>query len=204
MPTTKIALQKLSKALVFTHAEAIQAGVSAPTIKRLLDAGQINKSARGVYYKITDANSDPSDIPEIEYRTASKIFGKSSYVGGHTALLHYRLCIDIPQTTDVIVPQSMRTKRSPFRALRTKLNLDIGVFEKNGYRLATIERAILDAMYFSHLWDNKGFPLAMLVNAIRTRETNTSKIREMAKDLGISSIFQTFESYLHREIVEPV
>lgn len=199
--STRKAITILKDRGIFTLEHARQAGISHQTIIRLVKSDQIGKVTRGVYY---DPTHDWSGVTDITFGAASLLFGPDSYIGGHSALDYYGLCIDTPVVVDVVVSPTTRTTRDGYRAIRTNLNRVIGIEKKLFHRIASPERAVLDAMYFSHLWETKGFAFGMLRTAITKKLVTFNNLEKMAEKLRISAIFKSYSEYLHREVLEPM
>jgi predicted transcriptional regulator of viral defense system len=194
-------LNTLKKRGIFSYEQAKACGLSHQTLMRLVLAERLAKVTRGIFY---DPQREWSSTYEITFGTACLIFGPNAYISAHSALDYYGLCLDSPRTTDVMVPPNVKTKRDQIRLLRTKLDLNIGVQKHKLFRIASAERAILDSLYFSHLWEKKGFAFGVMRTALARQLVTYSALENMADKLGIRPIFENYAQYIHREVLEPM
>lgn len=178
---TKQQDSKLKKIGVFTLSQAEEAGISHQDLSRLVRQGKILRMGRGIYkHPAAPVNR------EIDFQVACAKFGPNSVVGGLSALFYYNLAEQVPQQTWVIVPPAKRSSEQGYRLIRTKTSLNVGIVEGDGYRIVSVERAIVE-----------GFKLATKIGertaikaareAIRQKQTTLNKIGKMAKDLGLGS-----------------
>lgn len=172
---------KLKKLGIFTLTQAKEIGISHQDLSRLVKEDKIIRMGRGLYKHPKSPVSR-----EIDFQIAYRKFGSQSAIGGLSALFYYNLAEQVPQQTWVLVPPEKRSSEEGYRLIRTKTPLDIGIVEGNGYRIVSIERAIVE-----------GFKLATKIgertaikaarDAIRQKQTTLKKIGKMAKDLGLDS-----------------
>jgi predicted transcriptional regulator of viral defense system len=172
---------QLKKLGPFSVAQAKEVGISHQELSRLVKEEKILRVDRGVYI-----HSRASFPREIDFQIACKKFGPNSAVGGLTALFYYNLADQVPGQTWMIVPPEKRASSKMYRLIRTKTPLDIGIVERNGYRIVSIERAIIEAFkYASKIGERTAIKAARI--AIKRRQTTLKKIGMMAKDLGLDS-----------------
>src|SRR5947208_1618131 len=133
---------KLKKLGLFTLDEARKAGLDQPSLSRLVSQGAMQRVARGVYLH-PEAKVDPETI---DFQIARIKFGEASAIGGLSALFHYNLVDQVPGQTWVIVPPGVHTAERQYRLIRTKVDLQVGVVAHKGYRIASIERALIEAL----------------------------------------------------------
>lgn len=172
-------LKKLSKLSSFTLSEAIKIGLSHPVLLRLVKDGKVIRLQRGLY-----AVSGKEPIGEVgDYLTANKKFEGKGVIGGLTALSHYHLIEEIPTKLWILVPQTVRTTDKRYRLLRTNKDLNIGVLRKEGYRIVTLERALVDALWFSSKIGERVAVTAIL-KALRQKQTTPQKLFEVAKKMN--------------------
>lgn len=172
---------KLKKLIPFTLAQAEEIGITQQELSRLVKEEKIHRMERGIYLH------PQANIPrEIDFQVACKKFGPESVVGGFTALFHYNLVEQIPQQTWVLVPPDKRASSKKYRLIRTKTPLDIGIVEGDGYRIVSIERAIVEAFKLASKIGERTAIHACRV-AIQQRQTTIKKIGMMAKELGLDS-----------------
>lgn len=178
---TKQQEAKLKKLGPFSIAQAEEIGISHQELSRLVKQEKIHRMERGVYI-----HTDASFPREIDFQIACKKFGPKSAVGGLTALFYYNLAEQVPGHTWMIVPPEKRATSKVYRLIRTKTPLNIGIVEGNGYRIVSIERAIVEAFKLaSKLGERTAIKSARI--AIKNRQTTLKKIGMMAKELGLDS-----------------
>ncbi len=83
---------------------------------------------------------------DIDYQVACTKFGPKSAIGGLTALFHYGLIEQVPGQVWVLVPPNQITHARLYRLIRTKINPDRGIINENGYRIVSVERAVLEGL----------------------------------------------------------
>jgi predicted transcriptional regulator of viral defense system len=182
-PKQEAQLKKLGP---FTLAEARQIGISHQELSILVKEEKVNRMEWGIYLHPT------ANIPrEIDFQIAYKKFGPNSAIGGLTALFHYNLAEQVPKQTWVLVPPEKRVSSRKFRIIRTKTPLNMGIIEGNGYRIVSIERAIVEAFKLSSKMGERTAIHACRV-AIQQRQTTLKKIGMMAKELGLTSYFNKY------------
>lgn len=182
-PKQEAQLKKLGP---FTLAEARQIGISHQELSILVKEEKVNRMEWGIYLH------PKANIPrEIDFQIAYKKFGPNSAIGGLTALFHYNLAEQVPKQTWVLVPPEKRVSSRKFRIIRTKTPLNMGIIEGNGYRIVSIERAIVEAFKLSSKMGERTAIHACRV-AIQQRQTTLKKIGMMAKELGLTSYFNKY------------
>ena len=182
-PKQEAQLKKLGP---FTLAEAKQIGISHQELSILVKEEKVNRMEWGIYLH------PKANIPrEIDFQIAYKKFGPNSAIGGLTALFHYNLAEQVPKQTWVLVPPEKRVSSRKFRIIRTKTPLNMGIIEGNGYRIVSIERAIVEAFKLSSKMGERTAIHACRV-AIQQRQTTLKKIGMMAKELGLTSYFNKY------------
>ena len=181
--------RKLIKLGPFTLAEAKEVGISHQELSQLVREEKIHRMERGIYLH------PKAKVPrEIDFQIAYKKFGPNSAVGGLTALFHYNLATQVPTQTWVLVPPEKRVSSDGYRLIRTKTPLNIGVIEENGYRLVTIERAIIEGFKLASKIGERTAIKACRI-AIQQRLTTINKIGKVAKELGFELVDHTMELY---------
>lgn len=177
-PKQEAQLKKLGP---FTLAQAREIGINHQELSILVKEEKIHRMERGIYLH------PKANIPrEIDFQIAYKKFGPNSAVGGLTALFHYNLATQVPKQTWVLVPPEKRVTSKGYRLIRTKTPLNIGIIEGNGYRLVSIERAIVEGFKLaSKIGERTAIKAARI--AIQQKYTTLKKIGVMAKELGLDS-----------------
>ena len=107
-----------------------------------------------------------------------------SFISGLTALFYYNLVEQIPSQVWVFVPEELRTTNSKYKLLRLKKIDHIGVVENKYFRIASIERALVDALHFSSKIGER-VAIAATVRAIRDGKTRIELIMKMARGLKV-------------------
>lgn len=137
---------------VFTHAQAVAAGISDRDLYRLRDAGSIERLARGLY-ALPGMEADP-DLVEVAVRATLATVCLTS------ALAHHGLTDDISSQISVALPRSQRAPRTaaPVRWHRfDDVTFKIG---RSSYLLTgdisisiySSTRSIIDAYRMRHLY----------------------------------------------------
>jgi predicted transcriptional regulator of viral defense system len=179
-----------SKALkslgLFTTAQAEEIGISRPALSRMVERGELLRAGRGVY-----RHPKAPVTREIDFQIACAKFGPDAAVGGLSALFYYNLAEQVPQETWVIVPPKTRTKERGYRLLRTKVPLDVGVIAKNGYKVVTVERALVEGLRFASKIGERT-AIGAVRKAFAQKLTNQAKLGRAAKELGLLSVVQRF------------
>jgi predicted transcriptional regulator of viral defense system len=175
-PKQETQLKKLGP---FSIAQAEKIGIRHQELSRLVKEEKIHRMERGVYI-----HTDASFPREIDFQVACKKFGPKSVVGGLTALFYYNLADQVPGHTWMLVPPEKRTTSKGYRLIRTKTSLNVGIIETNGYRIVSIERAIIEAFKLAtKLGERTAIKAARI--AIKSELTSLNKIGKMAKELGL-------------------
>ena len=168
---------------VFRTADAVNSGISQPTVSRLAKKGILVRLEHGLYHH-KDADIDPN---VLDFCVACTRLGTDSVIGGLTALFHYVLIPQVPQQTWVMVPHKNQGKFPQYRLIHTKHDPKIGVEDHGSYRIVTIERAIVEAFRYS---TKMGYQTALTAarTALKEGKTSEKKLHETAKQLGLWSV----------------
>jgi predicted transcriptional regulator of viral defense system len=164
----------------FTYNEACHQGLTQYAIRKLLDAGEIERLERGLYRSVDEDLSD-----EELYRLAIKRVGKPAVVCLLSALSYYELTDTIPKQVWLMVPKEKRVKSSSIKLYRARdPQWKIGVVSKDGYSITSLERTIIDALTLKALVSPR-FGVDALKTAISSKKTSTNKILQIATDFGV-------------------
>jgi predicted transcriptional regulator of viral defense system len=173
------AIKKLSLLAAFTLKDAARAGIPRSTVARLVKREIFTRMERGVY---TVATNEP--VGNIgDFVVACKRCGPLSVIGGLSALFEYGLIDSVPTQVWVLVPQTVRVSDSRYRLLRTKRNLTEGVVRKDGYRITSIERSVLDALVFASKIGERN-AIAAAIKALKQGDTTEKKLFQLASKIG--------------------
>jgi predicted transcriptional regulator of viral defense system len=176
----------LKKNGLFTTAQAEKIGISRPVLSRMVESGELVRVGRGLYvHKAAKISED------IGLQIAYAKFGPEAAIGGLSALFYYNLAEQVPQETWVIVRPETRTKEKGYRLIRTKSPLSVGVIAKNGYRITTVERTLVDALRFASKIGERT-AIGAVRKAFAQNLTNQVRLGRMAKELGLLSAVQRY------------
>jgi len=174
------ALRRLRRVAVFNLDTAREYGLSQPSVSRLLKRGVILRVGPGIY-QLSDSITCQPDT--LEFVRAAKRFGPKIVVGGMTALFRYGLVDEVPEQVWLLAPTKMKIVDNHYRVIRTSRSLTVGIVKHGGFRMVSLERAIVDAIVFStKLGYSTG--LQASIRAIKRNLTSESRIFEMAQSLG--------------------
>lgn len=168
---------------VFRTADAINCGMSQPTVSRLAMKGILVRLEHGLYHH-KDTDIDPSIL---EFCVTCIRLGADSAIGGLTALFHYVLIPQVPLQTWVMVPHKNQGKFPQYRIIHTKHDPRVGIEDHGLYRIVTIERAIIEAFRYS---TKLGYQTALTAarTALKEGKTSEKKLHETAKQLGLWNV----------------
>lgn len=134
---------------------------------------------------------DTSVSREIGFQIACAKFGNHAVIGGLSALFYYNLVEQVPQQTWVLVPQEKVSHVRGYRLQRTKADLTKGIVVKDGYKIVTVERAILEALKLSSKLGERT-AIGAARKAIAERQTTEVKLGRMAKDIGLAAVLHKY------------
>lgn len=178
---TKVQEAKLKKLGIFTLAQASTLGVTQQSLSKLVKEKKFKRVDRGIFI-----HPEANLIREYDFQIACAKLGPNSVVGGLSALFYYNLCEQAPKQTWVLVPPHKVTSNRNYRLIRTLLPLDKGIVAKNGYKIVSVERAIMEGFKLASKIGERTAIHACRV-AIQQRLTTINKIGKMANDLGLDS-----------------
>jgi predicted transcriptional regulator of viral defense system len=172
---------KLKKLGIFTLAQANELGISQQSLSKLVMLKKIKRLDRGIFL-----HPEASLIREYDFQIACAKLGPNAVIGGMSALFYYNLIEQVPKQTWVLVKPHKITSNRSYRLIRTQVSLEKGIVTGNGFKVVTIERAIIE-----------GFKLASKIGertaihacrtAIQQKQTTLKKIGFTAKELGLDS-----------------
>lgn len=177
---------KIKRLGVFNLAQAKNLGISQQEISRQVAAKRLKRIGRGVYLH-TEADLDR----DVGFQTAYAKFGSESAIGGLSALFHYNLAEQVPGQIWVLVPPDKRTNAKGYKLIRTKVSLNNEIVNEKGYRIASIERAILEGLKFmTKIGEKTAIKAAR--EALAKRQTTELKLAKAAKHLGLESVLTKY------------
>jgi len=183
---------KVKKLGVFTLAEGKAAGISQQDISRLVAKRGLVRLGRGIYL-----HPNASLDKDVGFQIAYSKFGPGSAIGGLSALYHYNLAEQVPGEIWVMVPPEKRTRETGYKLIRTKTRLDKQIVDEKGYRIVTVERAVLEALKFiTKIGERTAIKAAR--EALATRKTTEAKLAKAAKELELESVLTK-----HLEVIVP-
>lgn len=182
----KRAESKLKKLGVFTVAQANEIGVSQQSLSRLVASESLQRVGRGIYlHPAAELNRD------VGFQIAFAKFGPKAAIGGLSALFHYNLAEQVPGHVWLLVPPEKRTGERGYKLLRTKVNLNHGIVSEKGYRIASVERAVLEGLKFiKKIGERTAIKAAR--ESLANRRTTEMKLAKAAKELGLESVFAKY------------
>lgn len=169
---------------LFRTGDAVEAGVSQPTLSRLAASGIITRLEYGLYVH-PDAEIDPS---ELDLAIACARLGDQSVISGLTALYRHGLISLVPDRIWIMVPPSVRSTRKLYRIIRTTNDPKIGIEDRGTYRMACMERSLVEALQYS---TKIGLQTTISASrrALSQGLSTEKKIWAMAKYLGAENAF---------------
>lgn len=177
-PTKKDALSRLSRKKTFNLDDARRAGISHPTLLRMVRSGVVSRLERGIY---AVAGKEPLG-DEGDYAVVKKRFGPTAVISGLSALSHYNLIDEVPTQIWILVPPGTRTTSGKYRLIRTKRDLKTGVIKEADYKIASPERALIDALVYSSKIGERVVKTAIL-RALKNKITTEERIFKMGRKL---------------------
>lgn len=176
----------IKKSGVFTLAQGKEIGLSQQDISRLVAAKDLKRVGRGIYLH-PEARLDR----DVGFQIASATFGPEVAIGGLSALYHYNLAEQVPGQVWVLVPPGKRTKVRGYKLIRTKTRLDREIVNEKGYRIVTVERAILEGLKFiTKIGERTAIKAAR--ESLAKRQTTEMKLAKSAKVLGLESVLAKY------------
>lgn len=172
---------KLKKLGIFSLAQANELGISQQSLSKLVKQEKIKRIDRGIFL-----HPEAALGREYDFQIACAKLGPYAVIGGLSALFYYNLAEQVPKQTWVLVPPHKITSNRSYRLIRTQTPLDKGIVECNGYKIVSIERAIVEAFKLASKMGERTAVKACRV-AIQQRQTTLKKIGMVAKELGLAS-----------------
>lgn len=177
---------KLKKLGIFTLPQAENLGLSQQELSRLVAEKKIKRVSRGIYLH-PESNLEA----DVGFQIACAKFGPEAAIGGLSALFHYNLAEQVPGHTWVMVPTERKTRESGYKLIRTKVSLDKSIITENGYRIVSIERAILEGLKFiKKIGERTAVKAAR--DSLAKRQTTELKLGKAAKELGLESVLTKY------------
>lgn len=183
---TKEQNSKLKKLGIFTLAQAEELGLSQQNISRLVQANELKRVSRGIY-----AHPNAEIDQYVGFRIACTKFGSNSVVGGLSALSYYNLVEQVPGQIWIIVPPERHSNEKSYRLVRTKTDLKQNVISKDGFKIVSLERAILEGLKLSTKIGER-IALKAARTALSSNQTTLNKLSKTAKNLGLESILTKY------------
>ncbi len=169
---------------VFRVSDAEAVGFSRWTLARMAARGELVRLAHGVYHHPA-ADVDPETI---NYTLATHLFGGKAVIGGRTALYHHALLDEGPSEVWVLLPHGNGLRPPPlFRLLRTSHDPLASVVDHGTFRMATAERAIIEAFAY-HTKIGLAAALAAGRAALREKKVTTKSLTTAAAALGCEAV----------------
>ena len=174
--------KKLKKLGIFNLAQAKNMGLSQQSLSRLVAAHKLKRVSHGIYLH-PEAELDK----DVGFQIACAKFGPEAAIGGLSALFHYNLAEQVPGHVWIIVPAKKRSNMPGYKLIRTKTKMDHGIVNEKGYRIVSVERAILEGLkYIMKIGERTALRAAR--EALAKKQTTELKLGKAAKELGLESV----------------
>ena len=177
---------QIKKLGVFHLYQAKALGLSHQRISELVQEGQILRVGHGLYL-----HPEVKIDSEIEFEIACAKFGGEAVIGGLTALYYYGLIEQVPQQTWVLLPAHKVSHSKRYKTIRSKVSLETEVVIKKGYKIVSIERALIEGLkYVSKIGERTA--LGAVRKAIQKKLTNLNKIGKATEKLEMDSVLDKY------------
>lgn len=171
---------------IFTLAQGKEIGLSQQDISRLVTAKDLKRVGRGIYLH-PDAKLDR----DVGFQIASAKFGPEGAIGGLSALYHYNLAEQVPGQVWVLVPPGKRTRVQGYKLIRTKTRLDREIADEKGYRIVSVERAVIEGLKFiTKIGERTAIKAAR--ESLAGGQTTEMKLSKAAQKLGLESVLMKY------------
>jgi predicted transcriptional regulator of viral defense system len=158
-------------------------GLPPAALARLVTRGDLEKVGRNLFLH-PEAALDPHTI---DFAVACELLGPGAAIGGLSALYHYQLMDEAPSRVWVLVAPVRRTRQRRYRLLRTTTPLDIATEAQRHYRIASIERAIVEGFKYERIWGlQTAFGAAKA--AIDGHMTTPARMLAVARELALEAV----------------
>lgn len=163
---------------LFTTRDALSAGISKPTLGRLVQRGVLQRFAHGIFI-----HSEAEWPDNLEFIVACMSLGPESVIGGLTALSYYAITEQVPSQTWLMIPNSKHGRYEKYRVLRTKHDPRVQVIDHGSWRIVSVERAIIEAFTYQ---TKIGYQTALSAARIALAEEKVTEasLANAAKHLG--------------------
>ncbi|SRR5690606_21278032 len=177
---------KLKELGIFTLKQGKEIGLSQQDISRLAATKELKRVGRGIYvHPNAKLNSD------VGFQIAFAKFGREAAIGGLSALYHYNLAEQVPGEVWVLVPPGKKTKAKGYKLIRTKADLEKEIVDEKGYRIVSVERAVLEGLKFiTKIGERTAVKAAR--EALAGRRTTELKLAKAAKELQLESVLAKY------------
>jgi predicted transcriptional regulator of viral defense system len=170
---------------VFTQKEALETlSISQPSFYRLVKKSGVIKTVERGYYIHSHAEIKDE---HLDFIVACKKFGEQSVIGGITALEFYNLTeLVAPQIWVLIPPNKRVSNHSKYKTIKTTTPLDVGIVNADGFRIVSLERALIEGLkYHTKIGESTG--IKAILEALKNNQTTEGAIFKMAKKLDLLS-----------------
>ncbi|NRA47416.1 MAG: hypothetical protein HRU09_20900 [Oligoflexales bacterium] len=173
-------IEKIKDIGIFRLEDAKQLGIPQRTVSWLVEIGEVRKIPSNAYLH----NDFDLDLEIEQFAACQVVFGKKSYIGGLTALFHYKLVEQVPQQIWITVPPQISNHNPQYRLIRTKADLQIGVLNEGLFRIASPDRAILDSLHFKTKIGGLSLALTAARTAIREKLVTPNSLLQLASKMS--------------------
>lgn len=172
----------LERGGIFRTADAEAEGITQSTLWRMAAAGEVVRLGHGLFQH-PEADVAPT---ELDYVVACARFGPLALIGGLTALFHHQLIAEAPPQVWVVVPPAIKARSPLHRCLRSTHDPKVGVEEHRFFRIATLERAVVEAFAYATKVGALNAVMAARA-ALSSDRTTEAQLYGMAEQLGVKN-----------------
>ena len=177
---------KLKKLGIFSILQAVGLGLTQQGLSRLVAAQKLTRVGRGLYI-----HPDADLKGDIGFQVACAKFGPKSAIAGLSALFHYNLVEQVPGHIWIVVPPEKRSSEAGYKLIRTKISMEKCIVSTNGFRIVSLERAVLEGLKLStKIGERNAIKAAR--DALAHRRTTILKLGKCAQELGLEKVLQKY------------
>jgi predicted transcriptional regulator of viral defense system len=177
---------KLKKLGIFSIEQALGLGLTQQGLSRLVAAQKLTRVGRGLYL-----HPDAALKGDIGFQVACAKFGPKSAIAGLSALFHYNLVEQVPGHIWIVVPPEKRTSEAGYTLIRTKISMEKCIIFANGFRIVSLERAVLEGLkLITKIGERTAIKAAR--DALANRRTTVLKLGKCAQELGLEKVLKKY------------
>lgn len=177
-------IQKLPQKLIktpFSYRQAVAAGLTKYTLKKMILEGTVEKLGRGIYQK----SDEDSSLGENRYQAAAIRCGFPSSICLLSALEHYHVTDQIPKQTWVLVPESKRVSSRDLKLIRSRNpQWNVGIRKTKHYWITTLERTLIEGLLHKKRLGSQ-VAIAAIKQAVAQKKVKLGDLYDMAKKMEV-------------------